>query len=148
MLLSREALKRWLLDWLPRKLLGLILIATGLGKALDISGFVEVIAAYQLLPETGNILVAYSLPFVELLTGLALFTGYALIMAAWSAVLLHIVMLIASTVTLLRGIHLDNCGCFGVFLARPLTLQTPIEDGVLLALSTLILWRSYSARIH
>lgn len=129
-------------DWLPRTLLGLVLIATGTGKALDMPGFVRVIAAYQLMPEMGNVWVAYSLPAYELLTGLALFAGVRLREAAWAAVLLHIVMLAVTLATLLRGIHLDNCGCFGVYFARPLTWGTPVEDAVLLVLSVLILWRS------
>ena len=35
----------------PRWLVGLVLVATGTGKALDIPGFTEVLAAYDLLPD-------------------------------------------------------------------------------------------------
>ena len=59
----------------PAVFVGLVLVATGVGKALDLEGFVGVVAAYRLMPDAGNTLVAYTLPFVELATGLALLSG-------------------------------------------------------------------------
>jgi hypothetical protein len=47
--------------------------------------------------------------------------------AAWSAV------------SVLRGLKLPNCGCFGVFLVRPLGWSTVFEDLVLVGAS-LGLW--------
>ena len=132
---------------LVRHLLGLMLLATGIGKALDIPGFVHIVASYQLLPSWGNVVMAFTLPFIELATGLGLLTAHYLRTAAYSAVMLHVMLLAAAAVTLWRGIHLDNCGCFGVFLARPLGMQTLIEDGILLLLSLLILFNSYRCRI-
>lgn len=129
---------------LARHLLGLILIATGFGKALDIPGFTQVLANYQLLPPWGNIVMAVTLPFIEMITGLGLLTAHYLRAAASSSVILHIMLLAAASVTMWRGIHLDNCGCFGVFLARPLGVQTLIEDSLLLLLSLWILF--YSTR--
>ncbi len=129
-------------DSLVRQLLGLILIATGLGKLLDIPGFVQVLANYQLLPTWGGVVMAYALPFIELITGLGLLTANYLRAAASSTVILHIMLLTAASVTMWRGIHLDNCGCFGVFLARPLGIQTLIEDSMLLLLSLWVLFHS------
>jgi hypothetical protein len=34
-----------------------------------------------------------------------------------------------------RGLGLENCDCFGVFLARPLEWYAPIEDAALIAAS-------------
>ena len=56
--------------WAGRAI-GVILIGTGLGKALDVPGFVEVVATYRLLPAWGNVLVGYALPPLELAIGLA-----------------------------------------------------------------------------
>jgi hypothetical protein len=36
-------------------------------------------------------------------------------------------------------LKLSNCGCFGVFLARPLDWGTVVEDGVMAALSAALL---------
>ena len=43
------------------------------------------------------------------------------------------------TFELLRGLELPNCGCFGVFYGRPLTWISPLEDVLLIYLSTYIL---------
>ena len=122
---------------------GFILVATGIGKAMDMDGFARVLATYDLLPTLGNTLTAYSLPFLELATGLGLLTRIRFRTAAWSAVLLHLIWLAIVLITLWRGLVLDNCGCFGVFWARPLTGQTVVEDTVLLAFSLLVLRQAY-----
>jgi len=123
----------------PRWFVGLVLIATGTGKVLDIPGFVQVLAAYDLLPHSGNVTLAYTLPVIELVTGLCLLTRRGLRVAAWTAVGLHVMLLSAVLVTLGRGIQIANCGCFGVFFARALTAQTIVEDAVMLGLSILVL---------
>ena len=132
------------MKYLPRCFVGLVLVATGTGKALDIPGFVHVLAAYDLLPPWGNVLLAYSLPFVELITGLCLLTRIWLRPAVWIAVVLHVILLSAGLVSLWRGLAIANCGCFGVFLARPLTSQTAIEDAMMLGMSPLVLWTTNS----
>lgn len=144
---KRAKLLDYLRHGLARQLLGLILLATGIGKALDIPGFVQVLSNYQLLPYWGNVVMAYTLPFIELATGLGLLTAKGLVPAAYSAVVLHVLFLSTASITLWRGIHLDNCGCFGIFLARPLSIQTLIEDGSLLLLSLYILIDSYYFRV-
>ncbi len=126
---------------LPCVFVGLVLISTGLGKLLDLPGFVEIVAQYDLTPSAGDHLVAYTLPFVELATGACLLAGFQLRTAAASAVALHVLLVSAVAVTLWRGIHVANCGCFGVFLARPLGPQTLVEDLVMLGLSLLVLSR-------
>ena len=127
----------------PRYFVGLVLIATGTGKALDIPGFVEVIAAYRLVPDWFNPVLAYSLPFIELGTGLMLVSGFLLRTGAGIAVGLHGLMISAVLITLSRGIEVENCGCFGVFFARPLGVTTLIEDLVMFALS---IWAFNNAR--
>lgn len=129
---------------LPRWFVGLVLIATGTGKVLDIPGFIYVLATYDLLPSWGAVLVAYTLPFAELITGLCLLTRVWLRPAAWIAVGLHVILLGAVLVSLWRGLAIANCGCFGVFLARPLTGQTAVEDAVMLGMSLLVLWTTNS----
>ena len=109
---------------LPCAFVGLVLVSTGLGKLLDLPGFVHFVAQYDLMPSAGDHLVAYTLPFVELATGACLLARFQLRTAAASAVVLHVLLVSVVAVTLWRGIHLDNCGCFGVFLVRPLGPQT------------------------
>ena len=129
----------------PRGFVGVVLLATGVGKLLDLPGFVPVVAAFDLLPSGLVAPFAYLLPFVELATAAGLLTTVRLRAAAWAAVGLHAMLLSAVLVTLYRGIPIDNCGCFGVFLARPLTGATVIEDAVMLALSAVIVWQQRTA---
>ena len=129
-------------SWLrqvPRLLVGVVLAATGLGKVLDISGFARVLATYELGPAWINTLLAYSLPFIELATGICLVASLQLRQVASIAVGLHVMLLSSVLITLARGIAVPNCGCFGVFLARPLTPLTAVEDAVMLAFSILAL---------
>ncbi len=119
----------------PRYFVGFILIATGIGKALDMAGFVIVIEAYRLVPHRVAVALAYLLPFIELGTGFFLVIRRYLLSAASLAVGLHVVLISAVVITLTRGIPVDNCGCFGVFFARPLSYTTLIEELVMLAMS-------------
>jgi hypothetical protein len=52
---------------------------------------------------------------------------------------MHALYALWSAVSVLRGLKLPNCGCFGVFLARPLGWSTAVEDLVLVGAS-LGLW--------
>lgn len=129
---------RWavILAWL----LALAFAATGLGKALDVVGFALILRDFRILPDV------LLMPLALLVIGLELAIAGgllhralraqaalgAMVMAAGNAMLLSI--------TLGRGIPLQNCGCFGVFWARPLTLFSPMEDLALLLIAWLV-WR-------
>ncbi len=129
---------------IPRIFVGLVLVSTGIGKGLDMAGFVTVLDNYQFQPHWVSLILAYTLPFIELGTGICLLIAVQRIAIAWMAVGLHTLMLSVVVITLKRGIEVANCGCFGVFLARPLTTVTLIEDTVMLAMSFLVLldaWR-------
>lgn len=123
---------------IPRILLGLILLATGLGKGLDVAGFVTVLEAYQLFPPWLSLTLAYGLPVLELTIAMGLLCHYETVLAAIMAIGLHVLMLGVVLRTLYAGIQIENCGCFGVFLARPLTFGTVVEDTVMLILSVCV----------
>lgn len=125
--------------WL-RWLFMLLMLATGIGKLLDMPGFVGVVATYRLLPEALLTPSAWALVLTELLLAAWLLWGKRLQPAALLLIGMHLMYLVWQLLTLLRGISLDNCGCFGVFLARPLTWFTPLEDLLLIALAVWF-WR-------
>ena len=64
-----------------------------------------------------------------------LLSGRRLPQAALWAAFLHSAFFIWSTVALIRGLEIENCGCFGVFWARPLTPSILVEDGIMIAFS-------------
>lgn len=118
--------------------LALVFLATGLGKAFDVGGFASVLGEYRLVPRALLLPVAALVVVVELVIAIGLAWPRWRRGAAIAAGVVAVANIIVLTVTLLRGIALSNCGCFGVFLARPLSWATPIEDLVLLALAVFV----------
>jgi hypothetical protein len=94
--------------------------------------------------------IAVGLTGVEAALALWLLSGWRLASAAATCAALHTFYLIVLGVTLLRGIEVPNCGCFGVFLARPLEPATLLEDLVLIALSAglFVLARTETTRVR
>jgi len=125
-----------------RILIGLILVTTGVGKLLDIAGFARVLGTYQAFPQSVLLPIAIVASVAELILGLWLFSGRRPFTAALWALGAHLAYAGWSAAAILRGLKLSNCGCFGVFLPRPLGWSTVVEDlvvavlcGVLVALS-------------
>jgi hypothetical protein len=58
---------------------------------------------------------------------------------ALAATAMHICFTLLATLTLLLGIKLPNCGCFGVFWARPLTFITVAKDVFMVGVCVLLL---------
>lgn len=111
-----------------------LLIVAGAAKLSDMPGFVAVVDTYRVLPEVLLWPAAWALALGELGLGLWLMAGRSPA-AALAVLALHAVYLAWLTLAYARGLDLPNCGCFGVHWPRPLTLQTFLEDGVLLMLA-------------
>jgi len=115
-----------------------ILLATGIGKLLDVPGFVEVIKTYRVFPHWALPFIAVSMVLIELRLSEALFRGNQLFEAALFSIGLHSIFTIWAIIALSRGLEIPNCGCFGVFWARPLTWLTVFEDIVMVGASYLL----------
>lgn len=115
----------------------LLMTAAGAGKLAGMSGFYPIVASYQLLPPALVIPAAWALMLSELMLAAWLVWGRWLKPAALALIALHLFYLFGLTQALLRGLALQNCGCFGVYLARPLTLFSPLEDLSLLVLAVM-----------
>lgn len=118
-----------------------LLLAGAVGKLADMQGFTEVVASYRVLPGIWAALAAWALAFCEAGFALWLVSGRQLPRAALGVTLLHGVYLGWIALALARGLQLANCGCFGVYWPRPLTLWTLFEDSVLLIAA----WALYRA---
>jgi uncharacterized membrane protein YphA (DoxX/SURF4 family) len=123
----------------------LLLAASSIGKLADMSGFYAVIKSYALLPELVIPVAAWALAIFELVLAIWLAIGKRINVAALIVIALHFVYLIWLAIALARGLDIPNCGCFGVFWARPLTWFTPVEDLILLALA-ILMWRNVSQK--
>ncbi|MGH8606317.1 MAG: MauE/DoxX family redox-associated membrane protein [Gammaproteobacteria bacterium] len=125
---------------LSRYFLGLLFLATGLGKLLDNRGFAQVLASYQLeLPDGLLLPLALAISLAEFTIGLNILLSRGLLHNVLATLGFHVAYASLVLITLLRGIPLTNCGCFGVFLARPLRWMTFAEDLMLAAIS-LVSW--------
>jgi hypothetical protein len=115
--------------------IGLVLLATAAGKLLDVRGFAGVLRSYDALPDVLVGPLAVAVPLAELALAGWLFSGRGLAPAGLASAAMHAVYGAWSAAALARGLSLPNCGCFGVFLARPLTWRTVFEDAVMAVLS-------------
>lgn len=114
---------------------------TAIGKLLDVAGFALVIKTYSFgLPEGSLIWFAVGVSLAELALAASLVMNRRPVLNAGFCILAHFGYLMLALITLWRGLDLQNCGCFGVFFARPLTWQTPVEDAVLLTFSLVFWW--------
>ena len=108
--------------------IGGVLVVSAFAKALDLSGFAEVLRTYRAFPDSTLLPLALTITTLELGLGIWIVWGRQLQRSATAAAIMNVGYAGWMVVTLLRGLHLPNCGCFGVFFARPLTWVTPFED--------------------
>ena len=119
---------------------GGILIASALGKSIDVPGFLDVLRTYRFFAEATLWPTALAVIAVEAVVGVWIVSGWRLARAAWVAGLLNLGYTLWMTLSLARGLDLENCGCYGVFFPQPLRWYSPLEDLVLVA-ACVGLWR-------
>jgi uncharacterized membrane protein YphA (DoxX/SURF4 family) len=92
--------------------LGGVFVVAGALKVPDPAAAVRAVRAYQLLPESLVAPVAFGLPVLEIVVGLALLAGVFVRTAAIASAVLLVVFLAAVGSAWARGLQID-CGCFG-----------------------------------
>lgn len=129
-----------------RILFGALFIFTGLLKLIEPrEEFEAVIRAYQVAPEVLIPLISRTLPWIELLIGTCLFLGFFTVAATWAGGLLLAGFTLALGYTVVMGIELEDCGCFGSIGLQQSGPTAFIRDIAFLALYSLIL--RYPARL-
>jgi uncharacterized membrane protein YphA (DoxX/SURF4 family) len=120
--------------------LGGVFLYAAFPKIVDPRSFAKIVYHYQLigpsalLPPMVPNAFAVSLPFVEAVVGVLLLVGVWRREAAWVATLLLAVFVLAVSTALVRGIDIENCGCFSVTgKGRSAGLRLLVEDTALLA---------------
>ena len=97
-----------------RIFIGSILLASGIEKILSpYQNFQYVIQAYEFLPTDLEKLAALVVPWIELFVGLFLVIGLWIDLALKGALLLFGCFIVIVGQALLRGLPIDQCGCFG-----------------------------------
>lgn len=97
---------------ISRILLGGLFLYAGFSKAADPDGFIADIARFQLLPEWAISPLAIYLPFLEILTGLALLSGVFYLGALFLANGMLVMFSSGLSLAWWRGLDI-TCGCFG-----------------------------------
>ena len=105
--------------------------------------FAMSIDAYKVLPYGAVVLVARTLPWAELLIGLALMAGRWLKVSTAAASLLLLGFFVLMVRTYAKGMRID-CGCFG--LGDPISARTLLRDGSLLAGYLFLTWTGFRGR--
>jgi putative oxidoreductase len=96
--------------------LGAIFIFAALPKLTDPPSFAHMIYNYRILPGGLINISALTMPWVELLAGLALVLGVWKRPARWIITAMLVTFIIAISINLLRNNSID-CGCFDVSAA-------------------------------
>lgn len=123
--------------------LGFIFIYASLHKITDPAEFAKSVYGYDLFPHGAINLIAIILPFIELVAGLAIITGFYRRAAVLIIVGMLVTFMVVITINLVRG-HQFDCGCFSsskevFFVLSGSPLATLIRDFFLLLLCAHIL---------
>ena len=122
---------------LARMALGLIFLAAAWDKIVDPLAFAKIIRNYQILPDMAVAGVALTLPWIEVVVGMCLVTGFVARGAALSGCLMMAVFLCAMAWAWHKGIS-TQCGCFTTKTDDAISLATFVRDGSILALALLV----------
>ena len=122
------------MTWCCRLLIGGVLLASALGKSLDLNGFVDVLVTYRLFPNWSLWPTALMIIGVEWVLAAWILSGWQLPTGAFLALMLNGFFAAGLIVTLFRDLDLPNCGCYGVFFPQPLRWYSPLDDLVLVGI--------------
>lgn len=126
-----------------RILLAGLLSAMAAGQLSDPGGFADIMSTYGIGGATVASVVAAALVGGELLAAVGLVSKAALTRrrAASLALAVAVAWSLLGTQAFLRGLDLDNCGCFGVHLAQPLRWWVLVQDLEFMALAWWVRFR-------
>jgi uncharacterized membrane protein YphA (DoxX/SURF4 family) len=125
---------------LVRLALGGVLVYSGAVKLPHTADFAVQIVGFRLLPAQASQILAVTLPWVELLTGLLLICGVWARAAAGVSAGLFLMFGVAVVTALARGLDIE-CGCFGTESGAHAGMRTLLIDGACLAASGFVIWR-------
>jgi uncharacterized membrane protein YphA (DoxX/SURF4 family) len=114
--------------------IGVIFVWAGLAKIGDPRSFAEQVHNFRMVPVALENLVAITLPWVELVAGLALLTRARARAGAVIASVLMAAFTVGVAIALARGLDIE-CGCFGTSDASRVGAVKVVENLGMLALA-------------
>jgi hypothetical protein len=126
---------------LARVVLALLLLAMAAGQLTDFPGFVDVLRDYDIGAASAAWIAAIGLVAGEATGGVLLLSGSTSVRRSGAVVALAVAIAWSALAltAFARGIAIDNCGCFGVYLAQPLRWWVLLEDAEFIALGAWVL---------
>lgn len=118
-----------IVHWLSRLFLAGVFIYSGYIKIGATLQFAVAIMGYKLVPEKLVLPLATYLPWIEIVLGLLILSGFKIRYVSMGAAALLLFFIAVLTITYLRGIE-ANCGCFG--FGDRITPLTIARDGLIL----------------
>jgi putative oxidoreductase len=115
-----KLLRHSAVHWLLAVVVGGIFVYASFSKITDPQAFAKIIYHYQVIGPSASFgfvpanLVAVVLPWVELIAGVLLVAGLWRREAAVVTAVMLVVFVAAVASTLVRGIDIQNCGCFAL----------------------------------
>ncbi len=114
--------------------IGLVLLAAALGKIGDPATLAVQIGNFRLVPFVARNLLALTLPWIELLAGLALVLNVRARSGAWLALALMVAFTLGVAQAMARGLNFE-CGCFGAADATRVGTKKLLENLALTAVA-------------
>jgi cation diffusion facilitator family transporter len=122
-----------------RLLLGTVFLYASYDKILNPQAFAQAVYNYQILPDMAVNLTALVLPWLELLLGLCLVTGFWLPGATAASTALLSIFIGALVFNQVRGLDI-HCGCFSTdTTSGPIDMWTVLRDIGFLAVSVYLI---------
>jgi uncharacterized membrane protein YphA (DoxX/SURF4 family) len=123
--------------------IGLLFIYAGAVKVADAVGFARDIDNYKMLPWPASVALALYLPWLEILSGLALITRLLFRGAVLLVTGLMVIFIVATVAAKMRGLDV-SCGCFG-HASQYLSFTWHLALDFLLLGGLLFLWKRPAA---
>lgn len=120
-----------------RWLLGGILVVAGAIKLLDMRTFIDIVQAYQILPQSLIIPFSFAVPWVEVVCGGCLLVGFWTRSCACLSLVLLLVFAMGLSMNIERGFDM-SCGCFGPYSSDTSLWRALIRDLALAGVAGLL----------
>ena len=145
--LLKSVLQNSWVELASRWILGLTFLYASYSKILSPADFAKIIYGYGLFPAPLINLIAIIIPFLELVSALALILGIYTRSAAILLNVLLVAFIILISINLIRG-HEFNCGCFALENSADevSSSSTILRDVIYLALGMQVLFYTRSRR--